>query len=209
MSKSTGHSRLSSTATTPDVDLSNIQLQTLLDLRQQTNDKRLNNVNYVRHVLRKFFGNYIRKPSTSNATGFDDVFAEASSPDTLISPILTHPCLHYDKHAKFSGRPRTSSSSPRLSRFRRTAARLAPPSLRAPLGRHGDDQARSCAMLHLSSLSRRAPIGNAFGRRSIPSKEKQRSPPPPPILREIAREDHSLGVSEQTVSARLLVDHAR
>ncbi|CAF4868073.1 unnamed protein product [Rotaria socialis] len=60
MSKSTCHSRLSSTATTPDLDVNNIELQNLIDFRNQTNtnDKRFNNINYVRHVLRKVFGSH-------------------------------------------------------------------------------------------------------------------------------------------------------
>jgi hypothetical protein len=102
MSKSTCRSRLSSTATTPDLDINNIQIQNLIDFRTQTNDKRLNNVNYVRHVLRKFFGGYNKKPPSINTTSFDDT--DQSPSDSLISPILIHPCLQYDKHAKFSGR---------------------------------------------------------------------------------------------------------
>ncbi|CAF1083434.1 unnamed protein product [Adineta ricciae] len=99
MSKSNCPSHLSSTATTPDLDLNNIQIQTLMDFRNQTNsnDKRLNNVNYVRQVLRRFFGVYNKKSTSSNST--DDNYS-----NNLMSPILIHPCLQSSKHAKFSGR---------------------------------------------------------------------------------------------------------
>ena len=98
MSKSNCPSHLSSTATTPDLDLNNIQIQTLMDFRNQTNsnDKRLNNVNYVRQVLRRFFGVYNKKVTMSNS--IDD------NSNNLISPIFIHPCLQLNKHAKFSGR---------------------------------------------------------------------------------------------------------
>ncbi|CAF1506732.1 unnamed protein product, partial [Adineta ricciae] len=98
MSKSNCPSHLSSTATTPDLDLNNIQIQTLMDFRNQTNsnDKRLNNVNYVRQVLRRFFGVYNKKSTSSNST--DDNYS-----NNLMSPILIHPCLQSSKHAKFSG----------------------------------------------------------------------------------------------------------
>lgn len=79
-----------SKSTTPDLDLNHIQLQNLLDFR----DRRVNNVNYVRNVLRKFFSSYIKKSSTSS---------DENQSDHLISPILIHPCLQFDKHSKFSG----------------------------------------------------------------------------------------------------------
>lgn len=111
MSKSTSHSRLSSTATSPDLDINNIQFQNLMDLRSPTttSDKRLNNVNYVRHVLRKFFGVYSKKPTSISPAVFDDCFTDQSTTtnnisDNLVPAILIHPCLQYDKHAKFSGR---------------------------------------------------------------------------------------------------------
>ncbi len=91
-------SRLSSTSTTPDLDINNIQLQNLMDFR---NDKRFNNINYVRHVLRKFFGNYTKKFSLISQTSDDQ---SVIINDNLISPILIHPCLQFDKHTKFSGK---------------------------------------------------------------------------------------------------------
>jgi hypothetical protein len=103
MSKPACHSRLSSTSTTPDLDINNIQLENLMDLRN-TNDRRFNN---VRNVLRKFFGNYNKKFSSSiNPTVFDDNLPDQSSTinDSLISPILIHSCLQFNKHKKFSGR---------------------------------------------------------------------------------------------------------
>jgi hypothetical protein len=101
MSKPTSSSRLSSTATTPDFDLNHIQLQNLMDFRNQTisNDRRLNNINYVRNVLRRFFGGHTKKSSSINS---DDNLPDQS--DNLISPILLHPCLQFDKHTKFSGK---------------------------------------------------------------------------------------------------------
>lgn len=102
MSKPTSHSRLSSTSTTPDVDLNNIQFQNLLDIRNNpTNDRRLNNVNYVRNVLRRFFGSYNKKSSSNNSTISDENLFDQS--DNLISPILIHSCLLFNKHTKFSG----------------------------------------------------------------------------------------------------------
>ncbi|CAF2976328.1 unnamed protein product [Rotaria sp. Silwood2] len=110
MSKSTSHSRLSSTATTPDLDINNIQLQNLIDFRNQTNinDKRSNNVNYVRHVLRKFFGGYIKKSTSINSTISDDnlndqILTINNINDNLILPILIPACLQFNKHEKFSG----------------------------------------------------------------------------------------------------------
>ncbi|CAF1199407.1 unnamed protein product [Rotaria sp. Silwood1] len=110
MSKSTNNSRLSSTATTPDLDINNIQLQNLIDVRNQTNtnDKRSNNVNYVRHVLRKFFGGYIKKSISINSTICDDnlndqILTTNNINDNLMSPILIPPCLQYYNYEKFSG----------------------------------------------------------------------------------------------------------
>jgi hypothetical protein len=109
MSKSTCHSRLSSTATTPDHDIP-IAIDSHIDLRRQssTNDRRTTNVNYVRHVLRKFFGGSNKKYSSN--TVFDDLTYESSSAltscttaDSCLSPILIHPCLQFDKHTKFTG----------------------------------------------------------------------------------------------------------
>ena len=91
-------SRLSSTSTTPDLDINNIQLQNLMDFR---NDKRFYNINYVRHVLRKFFGNYTKKFSLISQTSDDQ---SGIINDNSISPILVHPCLQFDKHTKFSGK---------------------------------------------------------------------------------------------------------
>jgi hypothetical protein len=107
MSKPTCRSRLSSTATTPDLDINNIQLQNLIEFRNQTNtnDRRLNNGNYVRNVLRRFFGGYTKKSSAINSTVFDDLTDQSlTTDDNLISPIVIHPCLQFDKHTKFSGR---------------------------------------------------------------------------------------------------------
>jgi len=78
-------SRLSSNS-----DLDN-QFENLMDFRH---DKRFNNINYVRHLLRKFFGNYTKK--FLSITQIND--------DNLISPILIQPCLHFDKHTKFCGK---------------------------------------------------------------------------------------------------------
>ncbi|CAF1112303.1 unnamed protein product [Adineta steineri] len=108
MSKSTCPSRLASAATTPDLDINQIQLQNLMDFRNQTNsnDKRFNNVNYVRQVLRRFFGVYNKKSPTINSTddnSTDQLNNNNNIQDNLISPILIHPCLQFNKHAKFSG----------------------------------------------------------------------------------------------------------
>ncbi|CAF2133808.1 unnamed protein product [Rotaria magnacalcarata] len=106
MSKSTCHFRLSSTATTPDLDINNIQLQNLIDFRNQTNtnDKRFNNINYVRHVLRKVFGSHNKKSSSRRSTISDDNLTDQTlTIDDLVAPILIHSCLQYDKHGKFSG----------------------------------------------------------------------------------------------------------
>ncbi|CAF1020014.1 unnamed protein product [Rotaria sordida] len=110
MSKSTCHSHLSSTPTTPDLDINNIQLQNLIDFRNQinTNDKRSNNINYVRHVLRKFFSGYIKKSTSINSTISDENLTDQiltinNINDNLISPILIHSCLQFHKHEKFSG----------------------------------------------------------------------------------------------------------
>lgn len=72
------------------------------------NDKRINNVNYVRHVLRRFFGSYHKRTSTSSST-FDDISSEQLLTTNIIrnnsiSSIVIHPCLEYDKHTKFSGK---------------------------------------------------------------------------------------------------------
>lgn len=69
-------------------------------------DKRNHNVNYVRHVLRRFFGSYNKKSSLSAA--FDEHSAEQSptiesNAENGTSPILLHPSLQYDRHKKFSG----------------------------------------------------------------------------------------------------------
>jgi len=95
-SKSTCHSRLSST---PDLDINNIQLQNLMDIRN-TNDRR---VNYVRNVLRRFFGNYNKKSSSINSPVIDDNNLIDQTDNLIISPILIHSCLQFNKHTKFSG----------------------------------------------------------------------------------------------------------
>jgi hypothetical protein len=110
MSKSTCQSHLPSPIdTTPDLDIQNL-MDINNDNRRQSslNDKRIHNVNYVRHVLRKFFGGYNKK-SSSTTTVFDDISYEQSSTTNLltensISPILIHPCLQYNKRRKFSGK---------------------------------------------------------------------------------------------------------
>ncbi|CAF3654784.1 unnamed protein product [Rotaria sp. Silwood1] len=78
------------------------------DNRRQSssNDKRIHNINYVRQVLRKFFGSYNKK--SSSITNFDDISYEQLQTTNIIknnsiSSILIHPCLQYDKHRKFSG----------------------------------------------------------------------------------------------------------
>ena len=107
MSKSACHSCLpTSSLTTPDFDT---QTSGMDDIRRQSSmsDKRIHNVNYVRHVLRRFFGGSNKKSSSSIT--FDDTSSE-QSPTTNIttedctSPILIHPSLQYDKRTKFSGK---------------------------------------------------------------------------------------------------------
>jgi hypothetical protein len=105
MSVSTCHSRLPlSIAATPDIDIQNLMDHSLEDRRQSTlSDKRITNVNYVRHVLRRFFGGSNKKSPT------DEISSEQSPTidviqDDLASPILIHPGLQYDKHTKFSGK---------------------------------------------------------------------------------------------------------
>lgn len=110
MSKSTCHSHLSSATTTPDLDISSIQLQNLLDFRNQTttNDKLFTNINYVRNVLRKLFGSHSNSSRRSSSRGSticeDNLNDQTLTIDNSISPILIHSCLQYDKHEKFSGR---------------------------------------------------------------------------------------------------------
>jgi len=109
MSKSTCHSRLpSSTATTPELDIENFMDSNSDNHRQSSlSDRRIHNVNYVRHVLRRFFGSYNKKSSSS--TAYDDISCQRSptkniDTENLRSPILVHPCLQYDKSTKFSGK---------------------------------------------------------------------------------------------------------
>ena len=101
MSKST----CQSITATPELDL---PMDNHPELRRPSSlsDKRAHNVNYVRHVLRRFFGSYNKKSSLSAA--FDDNSAEQSpstefSAENGTSPILLHPSLQYDQHKKFSG----------------------------------------------------------------------------------------------------------
>lgn len=111
MSKSTGHTRLlssSTTTTTPNSDIQN-SMDTNFDNRRQStmSDKRIHNVNYVRHVLRKFFGGYNKK--YSSPTIYDDNSYEQSPTtnsisENVTSPIFIHPGLQYERHAKFSGK---------------------------------------------------------------------------------------------------------
>jgi hypothetical protein len=98
MSKSTYHSPLPSSAV--DLDIENF-MDNNTDPRRQSSlsDKRIHNVNYVRHVLRRFFGTYNKKPSSTQ-----DLASEQSPTRNLTSPILIHPCLQYDKRTKFSGK---------------------------------------------------------------------------------------------------------
>jgi hypothetical protein len=98
MSKLACHSQLP----TSDFDIQNF-MDINADNRRQTslNDKRIHNVNYVRHVLRRFFGSHTKKSS------FDETSYEQSPnnrTENLTSPILNQPCLEYDKHAKFTGK---------------------------------------------------------------------------------------------------------
>ena len=112
MSKSTCQSRLptpSSTTATPELDL---PMDNNTDHRRPPSfsDKRNHNVNYVRHVLRRFFGSYHKKPpSTSSSTAtFDENSSEQSPTGDFLaenetSPILIHPSLQYDQRKKFTG----------------------------------------------------------------------------------------------------------
>lgn len=74
--------------------------------RTSSNDKRFHNVNYVRHVLRRFFNVYHKKSSTS--TPFDDVSSQESQITNILkinsTSVIIDPCLQYDKHTKFSGK---------------------------------------------------------------------------------------------------------
>lgn len=108
MSTSVFHSRYStSPAITPDCEIP-ILMEAPTDHRRPSalSDKRLNNVNYVRHVLRRFFGGSARK--SSPAVVFDDALCDQSPSshlpaDNCTSPVFVHPNLQYEKHAKFSG----------------------------------------------------------------------------------------------------------
>ena len=102
MSKSSCHSRLSSTATTPDLDMPN-PIENHSEVRRPSlnNERRTTNVNYVRHVLRKFFGGYNKKYFSN--TVFDDISGETTI-EHLQSPVFINPCLQFEKHTKFSGR---------------------------------------------------------------------------------------------------------
>ena len=107
MSKSVCHSRPPSASTTPDFEPSH-SVDVPMDMRRQSSitDKRATNVNYVRHVLRKFFGSHAKKHSAY--IGFDEIPYEPSPAtsaitETSITPILIHPCLQFDKRTKFSG----------------------------------------------------------------------------------------------------------
>jgi hypothetical protein len=109
MSNSTCHSNLpSSTVTTSDFDIQNFMDMNSDNRRQSSlSDRRIHNVNYVRHVLRRFFGVYHKKSSPS--TVLEDISCEQSPTANIItenstSPILIHPCLQYDKRTKFSGK---------------------------------------------------------------------------------------------------------
>ncbi|CAF5066745.1 unnamed protein product, partial [Rotaria socialis] len=65
---------------------------------------RFNNINYVRHVLRKVFGSHSKKYSSRRSTISDDNLTDQTlAIDNLMAPILIHPCLQYDKHETFSG----------------------------------------------------------------------------------------------------------
>lgn len=109
MSKSSYHSHLpSSVLTTPDLDIQNSMDNNIDNRRTSTfSDKRINNVNYVRTVLRRFFGGHKKSSQTIS----DESPYEPSSPtilaattlENITSPVFIHPCLQYDKHTKFSG----------------------------------------------------------------------------------------------------------
>lgn len=108
MSKTTCHSRLplSPINTTPDIELAN-SMENPLDPRRTSalSDKRIHNVNYVRHVLRRFFGTYNRKSSPAVA---DEATPEQLPTLNLLSensasPVLIHLSLEYEKQTKFSG----------------------------------------------------------------------------------------------------------
>ena len=117
MSKSTCQSRLptpSSIPATPELDL---PMENNADNRRTSSfsDKRIHNVNYVRHVLRRFFGSHHKKSSSSTATAFDENSSEQSPtgdflPENGSSPILIHPSLQYDQHKKFTGNSICESS---------------------------------------------------------------------------------------------------
>lgn len=177
MSKSTCHSRLPSTATTPDLDFPNM-METSAELRRQSSasDRRATNVNYVRHVLRKFFGGYNKKYSTN--AGFDDISYESSptanhtNAEQCISPIFIHPCLQFEKHTKFSGRivSLRSTIEHSLLTSRWNPTRLANASLREPLRQYTIDQTSHSSMLHLSDFIGCAPNRKRFHEWFISSK---------------------------------------
>lgn len=101
MSKSTCHSRLplSSSLTSPDIEnLNSMDNQNDYRRISASNDKRQHNVNYVRHVIRRFFGSYSRKSSP---------LIHDESEQSPTSPVLLHPSLQYEKHTKFSGKKNT------------------------------------------------------------------------------------------------------
>lgn len=107
MSKSACYSRPSSASMTPDFE-STHSVEVPMDMRRQSsiNDKRNTNVNYVRHVLRKFFGSHAKKQSAY--VGLDEIPYEPSPTTSTITegsitPILIHPCLQFDKRTTFSG----------------------------------------------------------------------------------------------------------
>jgi hypothetical protein len=108
MSVSTCHSPLSlSSTTSPNTDIQNL-MENNADNRRLSaySDKRINNVNYVRTVLRRFFGGSNKKSPTAAF----EIISHEQSPTTdlnhenLSSPILIYPDLQYDKHSKFSGK---------------------------------------------------------------------------------------------------------
>ena len=103
--------RLSTTDTTSDLNINNIHLQNILDDHNQTstNDRRFNNINYVRNVLRKIFRGHSKKSTSINSPTFDDISFDQSSrtnsiSNNIISPILIHSCLQFNEHGQFSGR---------------------------------------------------------------------------------------------------------
>ncbi|CAF3423933.1 unnamed protein product [Rotaria socialis] len=97
----------SSKSTTAHFNFQNL-MDTNMDNRCSSalNDKRIHNVNYVRQVLRRFFG--VSHKKSSSTTCFDDISDEQSQSTNILKaspivPVFIQPCLQYENHTKFSG----------------------------------------------------------------------------------------------------------